>query len=227
VVVSDAIETTEEDSPDGVDDRVDDGDVEVLPWWRSPLNLVVIAIAIAVLAGGIGYVVGNNRAIPDPNATDVGFLQDMRFHHEQAVQMAQIYLDRPEADPDLRTIANEIVIGQSRDIGRMIQLLRGFGESEVNETGTGMQWMGESVPLERMPGIASDDDIDALRRCTDDCDEIFFELMSAHHQGGLHMAEHAASEASDDEVERMAEQIVKLQTEEIIEMKDLLARANA
>ena len=42
--------------------------------------------------------VGNNNAIPDPNATDVGFLQDMRVHHEQAVQMSQIYLDRPETD---------------------------------------------------------------------------------------------------------------------------------
>lgn len=217
-------ETSPHDAPSDGGDGGDD-EVVVLPWWQSPLNLVVLAIAIAVLAGGLGYVIGNNSAIPDPNETDVGFLQDMRVHHEQAVQMSQIYLDRPEADADLRTIANEIIIGQSRDIGRMIQLLRGFGESEINETDVAMQWMDEPVPLDRMPGMATSDDIDALRRCTDDCDEIFVQLMSAHHEGGLHMAEHAETHASDDEVRLMASQIVKLQTEEITEMEGLLAAA--
>ena len=66
----------------------------------------------------------------------------------------------------------------------MIQLLRGFGESEINETDVAMQWMDEPVPLDRMPGMATADDIDALRRCTDDCDEIFVQLMTTHHEGG-------------------------------------------
>ena len=54
---------------------------ETLPWWRSKLNLVVLAVAIALLSGGLGWLIGNNRAIPDPNTTDLGFLQDMRAHH--------------------------------------------------------------------------------------------------------------------------------------------------
>lgn len=227
--MSDSLDASsgETPAPDDLDTDTPDGDVEVLPWWRSPLNLIVLGLAILVLAGGIGYLVGNNRAIPDPNETDVGFLQDMRSHHEQAVQMALIYLDRPDTNPDLATIAREILVGQNRDIGRMIQLLRGYGESEVNETGTAMTWMDEPVPLDRMPGMASADDIGALRRCTDDCDEIFVELMSAHHLGGLHMAAHAAEHASDPEVRLMAEQIVKLQTEEVDEMEALLARSSS
>ena len=49
-------------------------DVETRPWWQSKLNLGVLALAIALLCGALGWVVGNNRAIPDPNATDIGFL---------------------------------------------------------------------------------------------------------------------------------------------------------
>ena len=49
-------------------------EIETRPWWQIKLNLGVLALAIAVLSGALGWVVGNNRAIPDPNATDIGFL---------------------------------------------------------------------------------------------------------------------------------------------------------
>jgi uncharacterized protein (DUF305 family) len=221
VGVADATDTDErDDTPE-----TGDGDVVVLPWWRNPVNLVVLALAGVLLAGALGYVVGNNRAIPDANDTDVGFLQDMRIHHEQAVQMSLIYLDRPETDLDLRTIAREILVGQNRDIGRMIQLLRDVGEPEVDDTGLVMGWMGQPIPVERMPGLASDDDITALTRCAGRaCDEIFVQLMTVHHEGGVHMAEHAVEHASMDEVRLMAEQIVTLQREEIVELEVLLDR---
>ena len=196
----------------------------VLPWWHNPVNLVVMAVALAVLAGALGWVVGNNRALPDPTPTDTGFLQDMRVHHEQAVQMALIYLDRPDTDPALQTIAREIVVGQNIEIGRMIQLLRDFGASEVNETDTAMAWMDEPVALDRMPGLATAADIDVLRAATGaEADQTFVTLMTAHHQGGVHMAEHAAMHAGTDEVQKMAASMVKGQRGEIDEMATLLA----
>jgi uncharacterized protein (DUF305 family) len=103
-------------------------------------------------------------------------------------------------------------------------LLRGFGASEVNETDVAMAWMGEPVALDRMPGLATDDDIDALRRAVGpDADDVFVALMTAHHQGGVHMAEHAAEHAAVDEVRRMARSMAVAQTEEIEEMATLLA----
>ncbi len=216
---------TDEISPPGPDPTAADEPVaEVLPWWHSPLNLALVLLTTAVLAGGIGFVVGNNRALPDPGPTDIGFLQDMRVHHEQAVQMSLIYLDRPDTAPTLQTTAREILVGQNMEIGRMIQLLRGFGASEVNETDVAMAWMGEPVALDRMPGLATDDDIDALRRAVGpDADDVFVALMTAHHQGGVHMAEHAAEHAAVDEVRRMARSMAVAQTEEIEEMATLLA----
>jgi uncharacterized protein (DUF305 family) len=216
---TDATEPTAFD--DGVDGTGDDA-VVVLPWWQNPFNLVAVIVAVAVLAGGFGWVVGNNSAIADPNATDVGFLQDMRVHHEQAVQMSFIYLNDDDVDVNLATIAREIVVGQNMEIGRMIQLLRDYGKPEVNETDLSMGWMGEPVATDRMPGLATDDDLQALAAATGhEADVMFVQLMTAHHQGGIHMAEHAAEHAATAEVRLMGEQMASGQREEIDEMARL------
>ena len=149
---------------------------EVRPWWQSKLNLGVIAVAIAVLCGSLGWVIGNNRALPDPNTTDIGFLQDMRTHHEQAVELALHYLARPGTNPDLQDIAREIAFGQGIEIGRMIQLLRQFGAAESNETDVVMSWMNTPTPTDRMPGLATDADISKLAASTGaEADQLFVE----------------------------------------------------
>ena len=199
----------------------------ILPWWRSRLNLAVIALAVAVLFGGLGYVVGNNQALPDPTATDNGFLQDMRYHHEQAVQISLIFINTIETDPDLRTIAREIIIGQNIEIGRMIQMLRDFGQPEANQSDLAMGWMGGSpMALDSMPGLASESDLGALRHArADDANVMFVRLMTAHHEGGIHMAERAATHAGSSEVRAMAASMVSSQRNEIAELAVLLAAA--
>ncbi len=204
-------------------DASPEGDT-ILPWYHSPLNLTVLAFAVAVLAGGLGWVIGNNGAIDDPNSVDTGFLQDMRYHHEQAIEMALLYLDDPDTDGDLRTIAREIVVGQQLEVGRMIQMLRGFGASEVNTTDVAMTWMDEPVALDRMPGLATTEDLVQLRAASGaEADRIFVTLMNAHHQGGIHMAEHAVEHGAIDEVRELAQSMVDHQIAEIAEMNWLLA----
>jgi uncharacterized protein (DUF305 family) len=209
-------------SEDDADDSI------VLPWWRNPFNIVAIAIALAVLGGTIGYVIGNNTALEDPTTTDVRFLQDMRVHHEQAVEMSLSYLNNDGTDRALRTVATTILLEQQLEIGRMIQLLRSFGESEVNEEEIAMEWMGDPVPLEEMPGLASEEDVQRLRDATGaDADGVFVELMTEHHLGGIHMAEHAVDHAAVADVTTMATQIVRGQTEEVAELTALLGRAQS
>ena len=199
-------------------------EIEVRPWWQSKLNLSVLAVAIAVLCGALGWLVGNNRAIPDPNRVDVGFLQDMRTHHEQAVNLGLYYLELQGTNADLRVIAREIVFGQSIEIGRMIQLLRLYGATETNESDVAMTWMNEPTPSDRMPGLASDADIDKLLASSGkDADQLFIDLMIAHHQGGLHMAQYAVDHANEIEARRFAYSMVVGQTGDIDEMRALLA----
>src|SRR4051794_38171609 len=172
-------------------------ETDVRPWWQSRLNVAVVAIAIAVLCGGLGWLIGNNRATPDPNAVDIGFMQDMRAHHEQAVDLGLYYLSVQGTSPALRDIAREIVFGQGIEIGRMIELLRLFGVAESNETETAMTWMNAPTPLDRMPGLATDADIDKLLASTGkQADDLFVSLMVAHHEGGIHMAQYAAAHAN-------------------------------
>jgi len=199
-------------------------DNTVRPWWHSPLNLVSLGIAVMLLFGALGWVVGNNQALPDPNATDIGFLQDMRWHHDQAVEIAWIYLNDENVDPSLRTIAEEIVYGQSIETGMMVQMLRHFGAAEANETDLAMAWMNEPTPIQRMPGLASENDLAALQVASGgDADRAFVTLMTAHHQGGIHMAQYAAQHAATAEVRTMARQMAASQAEEIDEIATLLA----
>ena len=112
-----------------------DASVEVRPWWQNPLNFVAIAVAGLVLGVGIGYFAGDSLATPDVNEVDEGFLQDMRYHHDQAVQMAYFYLTEvDEPHPRLSMLAEEILLSQQMEAGRMVQMLRNFGLSEVSDT---------------------------------------------------------------------------------------------
>lgn len=200
-----------------------DDDVIVLPWWQHPLNIITLFVAIALVAGMVGWLVGDARAQPRGSEVDIGFLQDMREHHEQALAMSFLYLDLDDTNPGLRTVARSITFGQGIEIGRMIQMLRGFGASEVNEGDTSMTWMGMSAAAGSMPGMASREQIDALAATEGvEADELFVELMSAHHLGGVDMARFAMANASDPEVIALATSIVNQQQSEIIEMQRLL-----
>ena len=209
-----------------VDDSLDD-DVLVLPWWQNPWNIVVMALAALFLAAAAGFWLGarDDRAA-DHNSVDTGFLQDMRIHHEQAVVMSRIYrAAAPDGSPVLRTIASEIEVAQTFEAGRFVQLLRIFGEAETNESDVAMTWMGHSVPLEQMDGMASPEDLDLLASLSGTAaDDLFARLMIAHHEGGVAMAEYAARHGSNPEVTAMATAMARAQRGEIAELERLLIR---
>jgi uncharacterized protein (DUF305 family) len=196
-------------------------DVVVLPWWRNPLNVALAVILFAMVLVGVGYRFGERSSIVAHNDVDAGFLQDMRIHHEQAVVMASIYLNISGDEPTvLRTIAREIMFDQSTESGRMVQMLRMFGEAETNETETAMAWMGMPVPLASMAGYASDEQLTELSRSRGkEADKIFASLMISHHEGGLHMAEFAEKNGENSEVVALARAIITSQTSEIGELK--------
>jgi uncharacterized protein (DUF305 family) len=227
------------DGSGGLAGDTEQGDYIVLPWWQRPFNIALIAVTAAILAGMIGWMIGDNGGRPAHNEVDVGFLHDMREHHEQAVYMSLIYRELQGTSPGLGTVALTIVRGQDIEVGRMIQLLRSFAESEVRDDGAAMDWMGDgghgthtagtAVPttddfgISEMPGMATEAELDALAAASGaEADRLFVELMSAHHTAGVEMAAYAAEHAANDEVTAMAESIVRGQQAEIAEMQQLL-----
>lgn len=213
---TEAATTTDEDARDDHDDVV-------LPWWQRPINIVVVLVAAALIAGMIGWLIadsGNDVASSD---VDVGFLQDMRVHHEQAIETSFSFLDRPDTDPRLRTVAKAIIFDQGIEIGVMLQLLAEMAAPTVSDDGTAMSWMGHTVEPSAMPGMASAEQLEELASATGaEADELFVELMTAHHQGGIDMATEAAARADNDDVERFASSWARNQQSEIVELEGLL-----
>lgn len=206
------------------DPAPDDTTMTAQPWWRSPLNIALCALALVVAGFALGTFVPRGDDPTVHSTVDTGFLQDMRLHHEQAITMAIVYRSIASTgsrlDPDLQTIALEIETGQGMETGRFIQLLRLFGAPESNESDQVMGWMGHPLPMTSMPGMATDAELNALRDARGaDADRTFARLMVAHHEGGIDMARHAAAHARNPEVRAMAKAMVKVQTGEINELR--------
>ncbi len=219
--------------PPADDDAADDGegDGDAAPWWHAPWRLIVLAVALMFLGGAIGYfVTKRSEQPPGAGSVDVGFLQDMRYHHDQATQMSLTYLQKPsdQQDPVLRTIAAEILLGQQLESGAMVQLLHDYGQPDSNESGIGMAWMSMPVPIASMPGMATPDQIAALKAATGTAaDRLFAQLMLDHHLGGVDMAEFAATRVKEKDVRVLAESMVKGQQSDIAELRLILQRLPA
>ena len=201
-----------------------DEQIMVLPWWQNPLNFIAIGLSMLILGAGIGYYFGDSAATPDQNKVDVGFLQVMRYHHDQAVQMAYYYRTSvTEPLPRLNMIAEEILLSQQLENGRMVQLLRSFNAIEANDTGTAMGWMGHAMPIDEMDGLASQAELDSLAAATgDEASKIFATLMINHHKGGIVMANYAIEHASNKDVINMAKSMIKGQLAEVGELQAIL-----
>jgi len=181
------------------------------------LRVVVLVVAMAFLAGAIGWSVGQREQDP-LSSTDVGFLQDMGYHHEQAVQMSLILLYKDGVDPDLQSYAQEIVVGQRYEQGLFNAILDRFGHS--SEPGPqAMGWMGRPLPRDSMEGLASEDQMIELRQADGaDAEALWIALMTTHHLGGLHMADWEARHGSDTTSRNIARATVRAQRGEVIDL---------
>lgn len=217
--------------PPDVDDveGADDGG-----WWsRSPgwarAVVVVGAVLVLLLAGGLGGLVLGQRTAPSygppPGAIDPGFLQDMTVHHAQAVQMA-VWERSNTTDPALRQLAFDIESTQDQQLGMMQGWLRLWGLPTETSPGRYMAWMG--MPAAQMPGMASDADLARFRTQTGPAtDVVFLQLMLRHHRGGLPMMQEEAAHGSVDVVTQLARSMVASQTAEADTMTQMLAQRGA
>lgn len=204
-------------------DDGDDGDDGAQPWWKRPINIVALVVTAALCAGMIGWSFGSSNQ-QRHNQVDVGFLQDMRVHHEQATLMSYIYLSRPNIDPRIANVATGILQGQNIEIGRMVQQLRVMKEAEARDNTTpAMLWMGMSADQNQMPGMATEAQLSELSRSDGaEADELFVTMMNRHHEGGIEMADFAAANGANEEVRLMADSMAHSQRGEIIELTNLI-----
>lgn len=164
---------------------------------------------------------------------DVAFATDMVQHHAQALSMVDLTLERP-LDPEVAALAEQVREAQAPEIELMTDWLvdwdeevpatmrdhsnAGHGDHSAAEALEGMGEDGGSG----MPGMLTAEQLAALEDAGDsEFEDLWLELMIAHHEGAVEMAEQQAAEGTYRPAVELAEDVVASQTAEIEQMRAL------
>jgi uncharacterized protein (DUF305 family) len=162
---------------------------------------------------------------PGHTPADTTFMQDMIVHHRQALTMTALVADRTERD-DLPVLAERITETQETEIDQIERWLTDRGEDVPEATEASAGGDAERAGHERMPGMATADQLDRLEEAQGDAfDRLFLDLMIAHHQGALTMVArlYEAGGGLEPAADRFARDVDADQTVEITRMQELLA----
>lgn len=166
-----------------------------------------------------------------PGPVSIGFAQDMSVHHEQALAMAG--LARANGSPAIQAVGEGILRQQLRELGYLQGWLLLWAMPAASAE-DGMPWMREAyrrsaerdADVERfiercvagqpMPGLATQDELDALSRLRGRAfDARFIALMVRHHEAALVMARFAFAHAELEPVRQFAAAMGAEQRQEI------------
>ena len=206
-----------------VDQSVSDETTERL--LKGVLIAISAVIVLGLFAGAANWALQGDEEPPTPmNAVDVGFLQDMLDHHEQALLISNLYLDN-QPDGPASPYANEVIMFQTRDMGWMRDWLAEEGYEPGSPDRTAMEWMNEPVPVAEMPGMQTPERLQQLADATGaEADLLWFEIMTDHHLGGVHMGDHAAANGAREEIIDFAESVSRNQRIEVVEYEGAMRR---
>ena len=142
---------------------------------------------------------------------DVMFLQMMIPHHQQAIDISRAAL-KSSADSELKTLAGEIIKGQSAEILQMNSWLEKSGATpDMNHT-------------MEMGGMLSDSELSGLANSRGKTfDLLWLKGMIGHHQGAIHMTS-MISDSQNAELRLFGEKIVAVQTAQNAQMQKIMKR---
>ncbi|MFD6159790.1 DUF305 domain-containing protein [Nocardia sp. NPDC060256] len=214
-----------------------------MPRWIRGAALTSLAFVLLVLGAALRPLVlpETHTAAPILNSVEIGFVQDMTAHHQQALIMVQ-RLDRT-IDPVVVRLADQLDDTQRLEIGTMLGWLRLAGASPVPTHP--MAWMhtddaaphqhsapvamsDKKRPDNMMPGMATMAELDALSAAHGrDAEILFLQLMFRHHQGGIAMAQAADELLPSGPVKETARSMIQAQGQEAGVMGMLLTQLGA
>lgn len=187
------------------------------PWPIGRARTVALIVALCFLAGAVGWWIGDPGKASF-NDADVGFLDDMSYHHNGAIQLGFDFFE-PTNDEVLAQIAREVVTNQSQEVAIMNGLAGEAGHRASQDDGVVMDWMGPGIPVDKMPGMPTPEQLAALEAATgQQADDQFSRLMIAHHAAGIDMAKAEVARGSNPVVKRLAAAMASVQRTEIVEM---------
>ncbi len=201
------------------------------------LTSMLLALVLAACGGGTTEPASSPASSPPPSVTaaspvssattsmpgmghmgtshtETGALDDQQFitmmipHHQMAIDMAKIALERAE-HPELKQAAQDIISAQQREIDQM--------------TIWQHEWFGDATPSASAPLTAGqmgmDMDMNALKTA-EPFDKAFIDGMIPHHEGAITMAKAVLPVNQRPEIKDLANQIITAQEGEISQMRE-------
>ncbi|WP_328783260.1 DUF305 domain-containing protein [Streptomyces canus] len=196
--------------------------------------MAVAVAGVLVAAGAITYAVAEDSGsadTPSAGSADAGFARDMAVHHQQAVEMSYIVRDHTK-DVEVRRLAYDIAQTQANQRGMLLGWLDLWELPKVSADPP-MTWMdmGDMPSAGEgslMPGMATDSEMKKLGTLNGKQAEIFYlQLMTDHHQGGIHMAKGCVERCTVGVEKRLAQGMVDAQQSEIDLMAGMLKERGA
>lgn len=133
------------------------------------------------------------------------FIQGMIPHHQEAVDTAKEVIARGGTTPEIRTLVENIVIAQEKEIADMKLWYQNWYGEVYTDTGTYEPMMRE---LENLSGAT--------------LDRVFLEDMIMHHMGAIMMARSVQPFIEHEEMTELTRNIISSQSDEITQMQSML-----
>jgi uncharacterized protein (DUF305 family) len=155
------------------------------------------------------------------NEADISFAQMMIPHHREAVEMAEMAVDRAE-DPEVKALAEQIQAAQAPEIQTLTGFLETWGADVPAEGGmAGMAGMDHSG-MPGMSGMMTPEQMDEMSNTTGAAfDTMFLEMMIVHHEGAVAEAQRELAEGVNPQAKELADQVVAAQPAEIDQMRQM------
>ncbi|MGL5824276.1 MAG: DUF305 domain-containing protein [Nocardioides sp.] len=164
------------------------------------------------------------------NGADLQFATDMIPHHAQAIEMVTLTDGRP-LDPEVEKLANAIRDAQGPEVEIMVDWLTAW-DQEVPETSidhanaghdTGDRADDSAAVTSDLPGMMSEDDMDALADAPDkEFQALWLQMMTEHHTGAIEIAKVEQENGEFPDAITLAESIRAGQADEIAQLESWL-----
>nr|WP_257910407.1 DUF305 domain-containing protein [Janibacter limosus] len=138
----------------------------------------------------------------------------MTMHHQQAVEMSDIVLDKSGVDPEVTQLAKDIKKARGPEITTMQGWLDDWGRGSMDhESMNGM---------DGMDGMVSAEDITALKQADGPAaSTLFLTQMIEHHEGAVAMAQQHRKDGKNPEALKLSSTVITDQKAEITKMRTM------
>ncbi|KND47703.1 MAG: hypothetical protein AB201_02080 [Parcubacteria bacterium C7867-006] len=149
------------------------------------------------------------------NNIDRHFIEQMIPHHDGAVAMAKLALEKSKRT-EIKTLATAIIEGQTKEIQDMEVWYKDWFGKDVPQVSTGM--MGGGMMSSSGMHMGGQEDMTVLENAKD-FDKAFLEAMIPHHQLALMMVRMLEAGSNRPEMLQLAKNITNSQSKEIQQMQ--------